>query len=75
VVVNNLLAGAAESQGRPDLAMAYQRRADQTTPADPLFHWMIGMRLQNLRMNALAERHFQQAIQLDPGLQARRNPP
>jgi polyferredoxin len=74
VVVNNQLAGAAESQGRRDEAIAYQRRADQATPADPLFHWMIGMRLQNLRMNALAERHFQQAIRLDPGLQARRNP-
>jgi polyferredoxin/tetratricopeptide (TPR) repeat protein len=74
VVVNNQLAGAAESQGRRDEAIAYQRRADQATPADPLFHWMIGMRLQNLRMNALAERHFQQAIRLDPGLRARRNP-
>ena len=73
VLANNLLAGAAASQGRSEAAIAYQRRADQSTPADPLFHWMIGMRLQNLGMNALAEKHFQQAIQLDPGLQARRN--
>jgi ferredoxin len=72
VVVNSQLAGASASQGQPEAASAYQRRADQRTPADPLFHWMLGMRLQNLGMNAPAEQHFQKAIELDPGLQARR---
>ncbi len=72
VVANNQLAGAAAAQGKPDVARAYQQRADQATPSDPRFHWMLGMRLENLGMDALAEKHFQQAIQLDPGLSAHR---
>ena len=71
VVANNQLAGAAASLGRPEQASAYRERADQATPADPRFHWMLGMRLRNLGMDELAEQHFQQAIRLDPGLQAR----
>lgn len=72
VVANNQLAGAAASQGRPESARAYKQRADQATPADPLFHWMLGLRLQNLGMNALAEEHFQQALRLDPSLSVHR---
>jgi superkiller protein 3 len=72
VISNNQLAGAAAALGRSEEAIAYENQADQFTPADPFFHWMIGLRLQNLGMNALAERHFQQAIQLDPGFQTRR---
>ena len=30
-----------------------------------------GLKLQNVGMNELAERHFQRAIQLDPGYQVR----
>jgi tetratricopeptide (TPR) repeat protein len=73
VVANSLLGGAAASRGRSEAALAYQQQADQATPADPRFHWMLGMRLQNLGMNALAERHFEQAIRLDPALSARRS--
>jgi tetratricopeptide (TPR) repeat protein/ferredoxin len=73
VLSNNLLAGAAQSLGQAETANTYEKQADQFTPADPFFHWMIGLRLQNLGMNALAEKHFQRAIQLDPGFQARRN--
>ncbi len=73
VLANNQLAGAAAALGKAETAIAYEKRADQFTPADPFFHWMIGLRLQNIGMNALAEKHFQQAIQLDPGFQARRN--
>ena len=73
VLVNNQLAGAAASLGKTDAAAAYEEKADQFTPADPFFHWMIGLRLQNLGMNTLAEKHFQRAIQLDPGFQAPRN--
>jgi polyferredoxin/Flp pilus assembly protein TadD len=72
VMSNNQLAGAAAALGKSEEASAYENQADQFTPADPFFHWMIGLRLQNLGMNALAERHFQQAIQLDPGFQTRR---
>jgi hypothetical protein len=44
-------------------------QADQFTPNDPLFHWMIGRRLQDLGMSELAQKHFQRASQLDSGNQ------
>jgi tetratricopeptide (TPR) repeat protein/polyferredoxin len=73
VLANNQLAGAAASLGRFQEAIVHEKQADQFTPNNPHYHWMIGMRLQNLRMNELAEKHFQRAIQLDPGFQVRRN--
>ncbi len=72
VLANNQLAGAAASLGRSAEAIAHEKQADQFTPNDPFYHWMIALRLQNLRMNELAEKHFQRAIQLDPGFQVRR---
>jgi polyferredoxin len=72
VLANNQLAGAAASLGRNEEAIAHEKQADQFTPDDPFFHWMIGLRLQNLGMNELAEKHFQRSIQLDPGFQVRR---
>ena len=72
VLANNQLAGAAFSMGRSEEAIALEKRADQFTPDDPFYHWMIGLRLQNIGMNDLAEKHFQRAIQLDPGFQLRR---
>jgi tetratricopeptide (TPR) repeat protein len=69
VLACNELAGARRSQGRVDEAMALEKQADQFTPNDPLFYWMIGLRLKNLGMNELAEKHFQRAIQLDPRFQ------
>jgi polyferredoxin/Flp pilus assembly protein TadD len=71
-IANNLLAGAAASLGQSEAAVAYEEQADQFTPTDPLFHWMVGLRLQNVGMNQLAEKHFQRAIQLNPGFRARR---
>ena len=73
VMANSLLAGAAASLGRTVDAIAYEKQADQFTPTDPFFHWMVGLRLQNVGMNALAEKHFQQAITLDPKFQSLRN--
>ena len=72
VLANNQLAGAAASLGRFQEAIVYEKQADQFTPNNPHYHWMIGLRLQNLRMNELAEKHFQRAIQLDPGFHVRR---
>jgi tetratricopeptide (TPR) repeat protein len=69
-LASNQLAGAKKFQGRFDEAAAYEKQADQFTPDIPLYHWMIGLRLQNLGMKELAEKHFQRAIQLDPGYQA-----
>lgn len=65
-LANNLLAGAAAAMGKPEAAVAFENQADRSTPADPLFHWILGLRLQNVGMNQLAEKHFQRAIQLNP---------
>ena len=72
VLANNFLAGAAASLGNPEGSAAYEKQADQFTPADPFFHWMVALRLQNVGMNDLAEKHFARAIQLDPAFRKRR---
>lgn len=69
-LANSMLAGAAMTLSRPDAA-AWERLADRYTPADPYFHLMLGIRLENLGMNALAEKHFTRAVKLDPGLRRR----
>ena len=66
VLANYMLAGAAEVVGDAEEKAAYERQAEQYTPKDPYFHWMVGLRLQNVGMASLAEKHFQLAIQLDP---------
>src|ERR1051325_8094722 len=66
VVASNQLAGAERSLGRMEEAEVYEKQADRFTPDDPLFHWMIGLRLKNLGMNELAEKHFQRTVELDP---------
>jgi polyferredoxin len=65
-VANNQLSGAAAANGDQASATAYQQQADRSTPNDPLFHWMVGLRMQNIGMNDIAERHFQNAIDLNP---------
>jgi polyferredoxin/tetratricopeptide (TPR) repeat protein len=72
VLANNQLAGAERTLSRFQEAIAHEKQADQFTPDDPFYHWVIGLRLQNLGMTGLAEKHFQRAIQLDPGFQLRR---
>jgi Flp pilus assembly protein TadD/ferredoxin len=67
VLANNELAGAALVSGKREEAELHTKQADQFTPTDPLFHWMLGRRLQDLGMTELAEKHFQQARQLDVG--------
>jgi len=70
-LTGNQLAGAERSLGRFVEGTAHENQADQSTPDVPLFHWMLGMRLKALGMNELAEKHFDRAIQLDPGYQER----
>jgi polyferredoxin/tetratricopeptide (TPR) repeat protein len=72
-LANNQLAGAERSLGRFQEASARENQADQFTPDDPFYHWVIGLRLQDLGMTELAEKHFQRAIQLAPEFQARRS--
>ena len=64
-LTSNQLAGAERSLGRVEEAIAHEKQADEFTPDDPLYHWVLGLRLKNLGMNELAEKHFQRAIQLD----------
>lgn len=72
-IANNFLAGAAGALGQSDTSNAYQKVADYYTPNDPLFQWMLGLRLQNIGMDALAEKHFDKAVQLNPQFRSRRN--
>jgi tetratricopeptide (TPR) repeat protein len=65
VLVNNELAGAARASGNVDEADLYEKQADQFTPNNPLYHWVLARRLQDLGMTQLAEKHFQQAGKID----------
>ena len=73
VLANYYLAGAAATLNADDEQAAYEDQGDKNAPQDPYFQWMVGQRLQNLGMTALAEKHFQQAAQLDPKFRALRN--
>lgn len=72
-LASNYLAMAATSAGQSETAASWEKQADKVTPADPFFHWMLGLRLKNVGMNALAEKHFEQAIKLNPAFKSRRN--
>ena len=66
-LANNELAGAAVASGKREEADAYEKQADQFTPNNPLYHWVLGRRLQDLGMTQLAEKHFQLAGQAEAG--------
>lgn len=74
-LANNFLAGAAAALGQTEAAAAYEKQAEQSTPADPRFYWMVGLRMQNVGMTVLAEKNFQKAIQLDPRFRSRLSSP
>jgi polyferredoxin/Flp pilus assembly protein TadD len=71
VLTNNMLSAAASQAGKPETATAFETQGDDHTPEDPYFHWMLGLRLQEVGMNALAEKHFTEAIELDPSFRTR----
>jgi Flp pilus assembly protein TadD/ferredoxin len=64
VLANNELAGAQRLLGNLEQASAHEKQADQFTPNNPFYHWVLGRRLQDLGMTELAEKHFLQAGQL-----------
>jgi tetratricopeptide (TPR) repeat protein len=64
-LANNELAGAALASGMDEEVDVYETQADKFTPNNPLYHWVLARRLQELGMTQLAEKHFQQAKQLD----------
>src|SRR5204862_3163689 len=53
-LANNELAGAERSLGKLEEASAHENQADQVTPNNPLYHWMLSHRLQDLGMTELA---------------------
>jgi polyferredoxin/tetratricopeptide (TPR) repeat protein len=73
VLTNYLLAGATASLGNIEESTSYEQRANQLTPNEPFFLWMIGLRLQNAGMNELAEKQFERAVKLRPDFNLRRN--
>jgi tetratricopeptide (TPR) repeat protein len=54
-LVNNELAGAKQSSGKLEETSSHEKQADQFTPNDPLYHWVLGRRLQDPGMTDLAE--------------------
>ena len=67
VLTNNELAGAARAAGKLEEADLYEKQANQFTPNNSLYHWVLGQRLRDLGMTELAEKHFQAAKQLGAG--------
>ncbi len=74
VLAQYMLAGAMAMAGSDEEAEAYETDARRLTPDDPYFHWMVGLRLQDLGMKEPAEKHFQRAVQLDSTFILRRKP-
>ncbi|MCC6824408.1 MAG: 4Fe-4S binding protein [Acidobacteria bacterium] len=72
VLARLMLTGASESFGDMQTALANERAAERVIPDDPYFHWMLGLRLQNVGMDDLAKKHFRRSIQLDPQFRFRR---
>lgn len=72
VLANLFLAGAAAARGETATAQSYEDLADRITPRDPFFNWMLGLRLQNVGMNALADKRFRRAIEINPGFRMNR---
>ena len=67
VLVSNELAGAKRLSGKLEEAAAHEKQADQFTPNDPFYHWILARRLQDLGMTELAAKHFEQAGEIDKG--------
>jgi tetratricopeptide (TPR) repeat protein len=59
------LSGAAESKGDSASASAYEKQGDAFTPSNAYFHWMLGIRLRNVGMHNLSEKHFAIAARLN----------
>jgi hypothetical protein len=64
-IANYVLAGAYASQGDAERAAQFEAQADRATPNNAAFHWMLGLRLKNLKFDELAEKRFSRAVELD----------
>jgi tetratricopeptide (TPR) repeat protein len=72
LVLANLFLAAALADVA-DRSVDFDAKAAANTPNDPLFHWMVGMRLENLGMIAKAEEHFARAEEMNPEFRRARN--
>lgn len=73
-LANNLLAGALAITGDNEKARTFEIKADGATPRDAYFHSMLALRLKDAGMNALAGKHFQKAIEINPAFALRFSP-
>lgn len=67
------LAGALGLSANSEELRALDSQVEQLAPNNAYYQWMLGLRLQNVGMNELAEKRFQRAIELDSAFQLRRN--
>lgn len=72
-VANSFLA-ASLSSSEPERAAVYRSTANDLTPNDPYFEWMLGLRLKNLGMNEQAGPHFAKAIKMNSAFALRKIP-
>ena len=70
-VILTMLAGAALTFSKPETANELVSEASKYIPDDPRYHWMLGLRSKNLGMIDVADRHFAEALKLDPQFQIR----
>lgn len=66
------LAGALGMSANSAEVGTLNQQVEQLMPNNAYYQWMLGLRLQNLGMNELAEKRFQRAIELDSAFQLRR---
>lgn len=68
----SFLSGAATVDGRSEDASRFESAAAPYIPNDAHFHWVLGLRLQEMGMRQLAEKHFGQAVRRNPAFIIRR---
>jgi len=71
-LTSSFLAGATASVGQMETSQQYERLTEKITPPDALFEYMLGLRLQNIGMTELANKHFDRAIRLNPSLDSQK---
>jgi tetratricopeptide (TPR) repeat protein len=68
----SFLSGAAMAEGRTEDAARYESAAAPHIPHNAHFYWVLALRLEAMGMKQLAEKHFGQAIRLNPAFMLRR---
>ena len=61
------MAAAYLQRGQMDVALEHALRADKEDKRNPRTHYMLAIVYQRLGKKSLAEKHFSEAVKLDPG--------